>query len=299
MYPNGALLPLVADVTDRARMEQIYAEHRPSVVIHAAAHKHVDMMERNPGEAVKNNTFGTDLVADLAGKYRADSFVFVSTDKAVRPSCVMGASKRLAEMVIRHHEVRYAGTKFISVRFGNVMGSSGSVVQIFKEQLAKGGPVTVTHQHATRYFMTIPEAARLVLTAGAIGEGGEVMVLDMGQPIRIIDLARNLIRLSGYSDDDIPIEITGLKPGEKVNEDLYTDAEDMELTRHPKIFIGHTDDFADIDLLLRTLRDLTSVDDPDAIRRFMHGALGDSQLLARDQAEMVAGPRIGVGEDPR
>jgi len=196
--PDTARLALVADITDPDRMESIFNRYRPDVVVHAAAHKHVSVMEENPGEAIKNNTFGTRLVAELAGESAARCFVQVSTDKAVHPTSIMGMSKRLAEMVVQQCDETYCGTKFVAVRFGNVMGSSGSVVPIFKEQIREGGPVTVTHQEATRYFMTIPEASRLVLTAAAISKGGEVMVLDMGEPVRIIDLARNMIRLSGY-----------------------------------------------------------------------------------------------------
>lgn len=278
-YPDVLVKPLVADITDRSRMRHIFRDYGPDVVVHAAAHKHVAMMELNPSEAVKNNTLGTDVVAELAGEYRASSFVLVSTDKAVRPTSVMGASKRLAEIVVRHHDDVFPDTRFIAVRFGNVMGSSGSVVPIFKDQVLKGGPVTVTHERASRYFMTIPEAARLVLTAGAIGEGGEVMVLDMGQPVRIIDLARNLIRLSGYADGDIPIEITGLKPGEKIEEELYAESDAMELTRHPKIFIGHAGDSVAINDVMAILSDVAANGDGSGIRRVLQDAISDSRLI--------------------
>jgi FlaA1/EpsC-like NDP-sugar epimerase len=289
-HPDVLTTPLVADITDRSRMKHIFRDYGPDVVIHAAAHKHVAMMELNAAEAVKNNTLGTHVVAELAGEFRTTSFVLVSTDKAVRPSSVMGASKRLAEIVVRHHDQRFPDTRFIAVRFGNVMDSSGSVVRIFKDQVLKGGPLTVTHEDASRYFMTIPEAARLVLTAGAIGEGGEVMVLDMGQPVRIIDLAHNLIRLSGYTDGDIPIEITGLKPGEKIEEELYAESEEMELTRHPKIFIGHTNDSVDIDAVMTSLRDIAATGDGSGIRRVMHDALSESQLIESDIEARPPGP---------
>ncbi len=237
---NGAtrILPLVADVCDRKRLEEIFREFRPSVVIHAAAHKHVPMMELNPGEAIKNNILGTSNVATLSSAYGAERFVMVSTDKAVNPTSVMGCTKRVAEKVVRSCQEN-SSTCYVSVRFGNVLGSNGSVIPLFKEQIAKGGPVTVTHPEMTRYFMTIPEASQLVLQAGAIGEGGEIFILDMGEPVRILDLAESLIRLSGFKPyDDIDIEFVGMRPGEKIYEELSTEHEQAEKTKHPKIFIG-------------------------------------------------------------
>lgn len=280
-YPEVTLMPYVANVADSDRMRSIFASCRPDVVVHAAAHKHVAMMEHNSGEAIKNNTFGTEVVAEMAGVFGASCFVLVSTDKAVRPSSIMGASKRLAEMVVQHFDEKFENSRFIAVRFGNVMASSGSVVPIFQDQVRRGGPVTVTHEDASRYFMTIPEASRLVLTAGAIGHGGEVMVLDMGQPVRIIDLARNLIKLSGYVPDrDISIEITGLKPGEKISEELYTDGEAMELTRHPKIFIGRAHGHEEIQQVLKALRPYVDDGQDDDLRRLLSDSIPDSQLAA-------------------
>jgi FlaA1/EpsC-like NDP-sugar epimerase len=284
-YPRVLLEPLVADITDQARMRSIFERFSPDVVVHAAAHKHVAMMEVNAFEAVKNNTFGTQVVAELAGEYRASSFVLVSTDKAVRPSSVMGATKRLAEMVVQLQNDRFELTKFIAVRFGNVLGSSGSVVPIFKDQIAKGGPVTVTDVAATRYFMTIPEASRLVLTAGVIGNGGEVMVLDMGEPVRIIDLARSLITLSGYvPDEDIPIELTGLKPGEKLTEELYAASEEMELTRHPRIFVGQSNGHQKVKASLVELAAVVRTGDESALRATIGSAVADSKLVTSLEA---------------
>lgn len=232
------VVPLVADVGDEARMSHIFSVHRPEVVLHAAAHKHVPMMECNPGEAVKNNVLGTRLLGRIAGLSGCTAFVLISTDKAVHPTSVMGASKRVAELVIQSLDEQYE-TKYVAVRFGNVLGSTGSVIPIFKEQIRRGGPVTVTHPEMTRYFMTIPEAAQLVLQAGAIGEGGEIFILDMGKPVKIVDVARDMIRLSGLRpDEDIQIDFTGLRPGEKLFEELGTTEDRVEKTRHPKVFVG-------------------------------------------------------------
>ena len=237
-FPDVAVDPRVADVTDAVRMEQLFAERRPSFVFHAAAHKHVPMMESNPGEAVKNNIGGTRIFADLADRYGSSRFVMISTDKAVNPTSVMGASKRTAEIYVQSLAQRSA-TRFVTVRFGNVLGSNGSVIPIFKEQIARGGPVKVTHPEMQRYFMTITEASQLVLQAGAMGQGGEIFILDMGKPVKIVDLARDLISLSGFRpDDDIAIEFTGIRPGEKLFEELSTSAEHADKTKHPKIFIG-------------------------------------------------------------
>ncbi|MBZ0118155.1 MAG: polysaccharide biosynthesis protein, partial [Sandaracinaceae bacterium] len=237
-HPGVELVPLIADVGDAARMRALFAQHRPYSVFHAAAHKHVPMMEWNPGEAIKNNVFGTKLLADLADEHGANSFVMISTDKAVNPTSVMGASKRVAEMYVQALASK-SDTRFVTVRFGNVLGSAGSVIPIFREQIAAGGPVTVTHPEMCRYFMTIPEACQLVLQAGTMGEGGEIFVLDMGEPVKIVDLARDLIRLSGFRpDEDIEIQFTGVRPGEKLFEELSLDAEHAGKTKHPKIFVG-------------------------------------------------------------
>ena len=219
------IVPVIADIQDRARMFKILDHYQPYVVYHAAAHKHVPMMEYNPSEAIKNNVMGTKNTAEAARAARVSKFVMISTDKAVNPPNVMGASKRAAEMIVQSMNEENCKTDFVAVRFGNVLGSRGSVIPLFKKQIEAGGPITVTHPDITRYFMTIPEAARLVLQAGAIAEGGEVFVLDMGEPVKIVDLAKNLIRLSGYKDGDIEIQFTGLRPGEKLYEELLDEDE--------------------------------------------------------------------------
>jgi FlaA1/EpsC-like NDP-sugar epimerase len=225
---------MIGDIGDADRMEAIFQRHRPEIVFHAAAHKHVPLMESNPGEAIKNNIGGTMLLVDLAIQHHVDRFVLISTDKAVNPTSVMGMTKRLLEQYICAVAESAAG-KFVVVRFGNVLGSAGSVVPIFQEQIRRGGPVTVTHPDIERYFMTIPEASQLVLQAAAIGNGGEVLVLDMGEPVRILDLAKDLIRLSGYSSNEIEIEFTGLRPGEKMHEELFGDDEPTLPTAHRKV----------------------------------------------------------------
>lgn len=229
---------LVADVLDRSRVEQIFSLHRPQIVFHAAAHKHVPIMERQPAEALKNNTMGTATMADVSVAHKVERFVLISTDKAINPTNAMGVSKRLAEIYIQSKFFAEAPkTKFMAVRFGNVLGSSGSVVPVFRKQIAAGGPVTVTHPDITRYFMTIPEAVGLVLQCGTLGEGGEIFVLDMGNPIKIVDLARQMIAMSGYAvDKDIEIKYTGLRPGEKLFEELKHNNERHTETPHPRIF---------------------------------------------------------------
>jgi len=237
-FPHVPIDPRVADVCDAVRMEQVMQAAKPELLFHAAAHKHVPMMEWNPGEAVKNNVGGTRIVADLAHRLGVQRFVLISTDKAVNPSSVMGATKRVAEIYLQALSER-SSTRFVTVRFGNVLDSAGSVIPIFREQIAKGGPVTVTHPEMQRYFMTIPEASQLVLQAGAMGQGGEIFILDMGEPVRIVDLARDLIILSGLRpEEDIKIEFCGVRPGEKLMEELSTDAEQADKTKHPKVFIG-------------------------------------------------------------
>lgn len=228
----------IADVQDRHKIFEIMKRHQPYIVYHAAAHKHVPLMERNPEEAVKNNIFGTKNVAEAADTFKVNTFVMVSTDKAVNPTNVMGATKRFAEMIVQHMASVSTSTRFVAVRFGNVLGSRGSVIPLFKKQIQKGGPVTVTHPDMIRYFMTIPEASRLVIQAGTLARGGELFVLDMGDPVKIVDLAKNLITLSGFSIEEIGIEFTGLRPGEKMYEELLNEGEIHPEQIFPKIHIG-------------------------------------------------------------
>lgn len=244
-YDKQQLVPVIASVRDPKQLSQVFDLYRPQVVFHAAAHKHVPLMEIQPMAAILNNVYGTRNIATAAGCHGAERFVMVSTDKAVNPTSVMGATKQVAEKVVQVMGHRY-DTKYITVRFGNVLGSRGSVVPLFRQQLAEGGPLTVTDPEMTRYFMTIPEASQLVLQAGSMGKGGEVFLLDMGEPVKIIDLARNMIRLAGFEPDvDIKIEITGMRPGEKLYEELLTDAEGTSRTAHEKIFTARLDDVDD------------------------------------------------------
>ncbi len=237
-FPQIPLVCVIGDVKDESRMDQVLAIHQPSALFHAAAYKHVPLMENeNAWEAMRNNVLGTYVLGKMAIKHGVKKFVFISTDKAVNPTNVMGASKRCAEMVCQALEGA-DGTRFVMVRFGNVLGSTGSVIPKFQEQIAKGGPVTVTHPDIIRYFMSIPEAAQLVLQAGVMGQGGELFVLDMGAPVKIVDLARDMIRLSGFSEDEIKIVFTGLRPGEKLFEELLTDDEHTLPTPHPKLRIA-------------------------------------------------------------
>jgi FlaA1/EpsC-like NDP-sugar epimerase len=237
MFPTVTCVPYIADIGDRRRIERVFELERPSVVYHAAAHKHVPMMEFNPGEALKNNIHGTRTVADAASRFGCEKFVMISTDKAVNPTSIMGCSKRVAEMYIQGLNDR-SDTDFVTVRFGNVLGSSGSVIPIFRDQIARGGPVTVTHPDMVRYFMTIPEASQLVLQAASMSDGGHVFVLDMGEPVKIVDLAREMITLSGFRPgEDIEITFTGVRPGEKLFEELMIEGEGVSRTQHPKIGI--------------------------------------------------------------
>lgn len=238
---TGLVEIAIGDATDAERISALFDEHRPDVVFHAAAYKHVPLMESHPGEAVKNIVQATKILADAAHASGCEAFVMISTDKAVNPTNVMGCCKRVAELYVQAM-ARQSDTRFITVRFGNVLGSNGSVIPIFRQQIAAGGPVTVTHPDMTRYFMTIPEASQLVIQAGTIGQGGEIFVLDMGQPVKILDLATEMIRLSGLTPGtDIEIAITGLRPGEKMYEELYTDDEHRSATTHPKILCAHSE----------------------------------------------------------
>lgn len=238
------IIPIIADVQDKERMKQVMQIYKPYVVYHAAAHKHVPLMEYNPQEAIKNNIFGTRNTAEAAKLAEVSKFVMVSTDKAVNPPNVMGATKRVAEMIIQSMNNETSRTDFVTVRFGNVLGSRGSVIPLFKKQIEAGGPVTVTHPEMTRYFMTIPEASRLVLQAGALATGGEVFVLDMGKPVRIVDLAKNLIRLSGYKEEDIGIEFSGIRPGEKLFEELLNKDEIHPEQVYEKIYRGKVENYS-------------------------------------------------------
>ena len=242
-YPKLNLVVLIASVRNTNRINAIFKKYRPNIVYHAAAHKHVPLMEVSPNEAIKNNVFGTYKTAQAADKYGAEKFVLISTDKAVNPTNIMGASKRICEMVVQMMN-QTSNTNFVAVRFGNVLGSNGSVIPLFKKQIAEGGPVTVTHPDIIRYFMTIPEAVSLVLQAGAYAKGGEIFVLDMGEPVKIVDLAKNLIKLSGYKvGEDIEIKFTGLRPGEKMYEELLMNEEGLKKTANKMIFIGKPIEF--------------------------------------------------------
>jgi FlaA1/EpsC-like NDP-sugar epimerase len=275
------LVPLAANVQDESRLEQIFRRYQPETVFHAAAHKHVPMMESQPGEAVKNNTLGTLRLAETCLRHGTDRFVLISTDKAINPTSVMGASKRLAEMCVQSlYAKNPAGTRFMAVRFGNVLGSSGSVVPIFNKQIAGGGPVTVTHPDMRRYFMTIPEAVGLVLQSAALGSGGEIFMLDMGQPVKIVDLARQLIKLSGFvPDQDIRIEFTGLRPGEKLFEELSYQDEKITATHHPKIMrlLCEPPDFEGVRVSLLNLARQADQLGADEIKCFLKSAVREYQ----------------------
>ncbi|WP_425806316.1 polysaccharide biosynthesis protein [Desulfitobacterium sp. Sab5] len=237
-HPGIDLATEIVDIKDRDKIQLIFERYRPGVVFHAAAHKHVPLMEKNPEEALKNNIVGSYNLAEAADAVHVKTFVLISTDKAVNPTSVMGATKRVTEMIIQTMDKR-SKTKFVAVRFGNVLGSRGSVIPTFKKQIAKGGPVTVTHPEMVRFFMTIPEASQLVIQAGAMAQGGEIFILDMGKPVKILDLARDLIRLSGFEPDvDIPIKFTGMRPGEKLYEELLTAEEGTTATKHKRIFVA-------------------------------------------------------------
>lgn len=264
-YPNSDIKAIIANIRDEQRMFDLFEEFSPEVVFHAAAHKHVPLMENNPSEAVKNNVFGTYNLVNACDKYKTKRFILISTDKAVNPTNVMGATKRMCEMIIQAKD-KESETEYVAVRFGNVLGSNGSVVPLFKRQIKEGGPVTVTHKDITRFFMTIPEAVALVLQSITYAKGGEIFVLNMGEPVKIYDLAKSLIELSGLKlGTDIDIEITGLRPGEKIYEELLMDEENLEKTNHEKIFITEPMNFTmdDIQVKLDSLQYLIDNDITD------------------------------------
>lgn len=273
-------VPLIADVGDEARMREIFQQFRPNVIFHAAAHKHVPLMETNSSEAVKNNIFATRKLGLLAGEFGTDDFVLISTDKAVNPTSIMGASKRIAEIVVQ--ELNHAfETNYMAVRFGNVLGSAGSVVPIFREQIEKGEPITVTDREMTRYFMTIPEASQLVLQAGALGTGGEIFILDMGRPVKILDLAEDMIRLSGLIPyEDIEIKFTGVRKGEKLFEELEIAGENLLKTHHPKIFIGKIATYSkeEVASMLSRFMKAVEVNDTGEIRRLFNEILPEASI---------------------
>ncbi|WP_250674298.1 nucleoside-diphosphate sugar epimerase/dehydratase [Paraclostridium ghonii] len=258
------LRTIIASIREEKRMDEVFNEYKPDVVFHAAAHKHVPLMEKSPSEAIKNNIFGTKNVATLSDKYKVKRFVLISTDKAVNPTSIMGATKRAAEMIIQSINEK-SETEFVAVRFGNVLGSNGSVIPLFKKQIEEGGPITITHPDVIRYFMTITEAVQLVIQAGAMAKGGEIFVLDMGDPVKIVDLAENLIRLSGFEVNvDIDIKFTGLRPGEKLYEELLMSEEGLTNTDHKKIFIGKPIGF-DIEKCSRHLEVLKAIVDKEEV----------------------------------
>jgi FlaA1/EpsC-like NDP-sugar epimerase len=313
LYVNQTIKPLVADISDATRMRAIFKAHRPQVVLHAAAHKHVPLMEFNPAEAVKNNVLATRLLGEIAGEFNAEVFVLISTDKAVCPTSVMGATKRLAELLIQDLNQR-ATTHYVAVRFGNVIGSAGSVVPIFREQIRKGGPVTITDRRMKRYFMTIPEAAQLVLQAGAMGKsgkGGEVFILQMGEPVSILDLAEAIINLSGFKPhEEIKIVETGIRPGEKLYEELLMTEENVAGTQHPKIFINRIAGRSaeDIHLALERLEILSRNGHEQELRLFLNELLPEAKLNSLPHLYQEVGdnefgketaPSAGADEKPR
>lgn len=289
--PSINVVTEILDVKDRQKVELVFRRLKPGVVFHAAAHKHVPLMERNPEEALKNNVLGTYNVAEISDLVRVKTFVLISTDKAINPTSIMGATKRVAEMIIQSLD-RRSQTRFVAVRFGNVLGSRGSVIPTFKKQIAKGGPVTVTHPEMVRYFMTIPEAAQLVIQAGAMAGGGEVFILDMGKPVKIVDLARDLIRLSGFEADvDIKIEYTGIRPGEKLYEELLTEEEGTTSTKHQRIFVAKPNaiDEAGIEGLVQMVRERGSyLAREEIVEGLGQVVMGFQQFLGKKELEKMS-----------
>lgn len=289
LLPTGVIIPLIADVQNKARLLQLFSQYRPEVIFHAAAHKHVPLMEDNPYEAIQNNVFGTRNVVECAEQFGCERFVLISSDKAVEPTSVMGATKRIAEMIIQQMSTK-SRTNYSAVRFGNVLESRGSVIPRFKEQIRAGGPVTVTHQDMTRYFMTIPEAVALVIQAGAFARGGELFLLDMGKPVRILDLAQDLIRLSGFEPyKDIDIVFTGIRPGEKLYEQLSTEEEGLKQTAHHRIFSGRPQamGMAYMEHLYQELLQVRA-DQHDEIKQLLYSATKGSAMLIQDEGVSMA-----------
>ncbi|MHB8077046.1 polysaccharide biosynthesis protein [Desulfosporosinus fructosivorans] len=289
--PNINVVTEILDVKDREKVELVFRRLKPGVVFHAAAHKHVPLMERNPEEALKNNIVGTNNVAEISDLTKVKTFVLISTDKAINPTSIMGATKRVAEMIIQSLDW-HSQTRFVAVRFGNVLGSRGSVIPTFKKQIAKGGPVTVTHPEMVRFFMTIPEAAQLVVQAGAMAQGGEIFILDMGKPVKIVDLARDLIRLSGLEVDvDIKIEYTGIRPGEKLYEELLTAEEGTTSTRHQRIFVAKPNaiDVLEIESLVQLVRERGSyLTREEIVEALGHVVRGFQQLPGKKKVEKMS-----------
>ena len=276
-YPNNKIKAIIANIRDEQRIMDLFEEYRPEIVFHAAAHKHVPLMENNPTEAIKNNVFGTYNLVNACDKFKTKKFILISTDKAVNPTNIMGATKRVCEMIIQAKD-KESETEYVAVRFGNVLGSNGSVVPLFKKQIAEGGPVTVTHKEITRFFMTIPEAVALVLQSITYAKGGEIFVLNMGEPVKIYDLAKTLIELSGLKlDEDIKIEIIGMRPGEKLYEELLMDEEGLEETNHEKIFIAEPKNF--------TMDDIE--EKLDKLRYILDNDITDKQIIKDTMKECV------------
>lgn len=283
-YPDLSIHPIIADIQDQERILQVFQSFQPQVVFHAAAHKHVPLMEANPHEAIKNNVFGTRNVATAASQYGAERFVLISTDKAVNPTSVMGVTKRIAELIVQSLNGK-SNTIFTAVRFGNVLGSRGSVIPVFKKQIELGGPVTVTHPDMVRYFMTIPEAVQLVIQAGAFAEGGEVFILDMGKPVKIADLARDLIKLSGLTPDkDIQVVYTGIRPGEKLFEEIMSKEEGATATKHDRIFVGRPLGQS-AEKLHQLLVELQTLQDANAIRMKLKEIVPTYQIAGEDATD--------------
>lgn len=279
-FPDTKISSVLRDVCEYEQLQKVFAQYKPQIIFHAAAHKHVPMMEVNASEAIKNNILGTNVVGRLAGEHQAETFVLISTDKAVNPTSVMGATKRISELVVQDLN-KHFDTRYVAVRFGNVIGSNGSVIPTFRKQIKKGGPVTVTHPEMKRYFMTIPEASQLVLQAASLGQGGEIFVLDMGEPVSILDLAKETIRLSGLRPGvDIEIKFTGIRPGEKLFEELQSNGEQLSKTIHPKIFVGKIQAYPSFEILkmLETVKKMYLQADNEEIRSFLNGFLAEADL---------------------